>query len=174
MMFWWVANHACSIEHLSLYNECESYQWLDCQVHLMSKIMNYTQESLFGNPCFPTLKLITQFVLKHKSFLDRFSLVSPPPLNNAFIIILMRLLKPHQQPGQHIRNRYFSPTINHTCMHTNTRHIVICCNFITRTWYEMGMLYDLILNILDLDVHEFNKEWTIIIRLVVGGNVKDP
>jgi hypothetical protein len=47
---------------------------------------------LFGNSYFPTLiHTFNPSILKHKSFLDKPSLVDP--FNNAFIITSMKLLK---------------------------------------------------------------------------------
>ncbi len=53
---------------------------------------------------------------------------------------------------------YLGLTINHKCMDTYPRPIVNVYNFVIEVGYELKILYDLDTNVLELDVHEFNKD----------------
>jgi hypothetical protein len=59
-------------------------------------------------------------------------------------------------------------------MNTYLKPIVNCCNFITRQGYELGKLYGLDNDILNLATHKFRKYLTNRIWLVHGWVVQDP
>jgi hypothetical protein len=58
-------------------------------------------------------------------------------------------------------------------MHTNLGPLVNSYNLVRRTCYELGILYGPNSNILDLHIHEFNKDPTNYIKLVHGRIVED-
>jgi hypothetical protein len=58
-------------------------------------------------------------------------------------------------------------------MHTNLGPLVNICNLVTKTCYELGILYGPNSSILDLHIQEFNKDPTNYIKLVYGRIVGD-
>jgi hypothetical protein len=61
---------------------------------------------------------------------------------------------------------YLGLTINHICIDTYPIPIVNVYNFVIKLGYELKRLYGLDTSVLELDVHEFNKDLTNNIILV--------
>ncbi len=91
-------------------------------------IKNDAHESFFLSmiPIFPLWNIKTPSTPKHKSLLDRSSVIIPPQFKNAFIIILMKLFKPNLSTtlSTH-QDNYHGPRFNNICMDTIQHQLLI-------------------------------------------------